>query len=88
MIKTNSENICPGCNRQSDAATPVEGDGDIIPKEGDITICFYCGCISDFNEDLSIKKIAPERLALFELIDPESYQMIIATRASILLRQN
>ena len=56
--------LCPVCESKLDAATATDGD-DVLPKSGDITVCFYCAAVLVFTDDLGIdtidiKSLAPE----------------------------
>jgi len=44
---------CPGCGAILNAATGT--DGEAIPCEGDLSICYKCGSLLEFNEDLSVR---------------------------------
>jgi len=59
------ENICPVCGHKLD--TCVE-DEKAKPENGDITLCFYCGELLIFSEDLKIKSITEEQ---FKLLDDD-----------------
>lgn len=41
---------CPACGARHDRTTSVNCSNG--PKPGDITVCFKCGCICEFNHDL------------------------------------
>lgn len=43
---------CPSCGKKLDAATAVSEAAR--PKDGDLTVCFYCGSILVFGENLSL----------------------------------
>jgi transcription elongation factor Elf1 len=49
-------NFCPYCNKKVDAATDPT-DIKAIPCVGDVTVCFYCTQISQFNEKLILEKV-------------------------------
>lgn len=46
---------CPSCGRANDAATNAN-DAKARPKKGDVSICFYCGEILEFGDDLQLHK--------------------------------
>jgi hypothetical protein len=43
--------------------------GNAIPEAGDISVCYYCGRIMIYNEDLSLRE--PTEVELSELQDNE-----------------
>ena len=55
--RTNPQNICPQCGNHNTGASM---DEDASPVAGDISICFYCGYVSVFNEDLSLRAITTD----------------------------
>jgi hypothetical protein len=53
MITTmTAVNHCPSCSEKLDAATGHDGQG--IPEAGDISVCFYCGTVLQFGENLTV----------------------------------
>jgi hypothetical protein len=50
------ESTCPTCNSKLNAASSISGE-DISPEPFDITVCYYCGEILEFAEDLLVKVI-------------------------------
>jgi len=54
MVTTlTDDHECPGCGATLNAATGT--DGEAIPREGDLSICYKCGSLLEFNEDLSVR---------------------------------
>jgi hypothetical protein len=47
---------CIGCGRRVDASTPID-HASAKPDPGDITVCFYCGHIMAYAEDLSLRNL-------------------------------
>lgn len=43
--------VCPRCKTENDAATCI-GDDTARPKPGDVWICFRCGLIAIFGDDM------------------------------------
>ena len=52
------KDYCPACGVEHTAATSL--NEDVIPEEGDVSLCIECGIILAFNKDLTL------RLARFE----------------------
>ena len=44
---------CLSCGKRNDATTSCFGDN--VPSAGDVTVCFYCGHIMVFNNDLTLR---------------------------------
>ena len=51
------DQTCPGCGRSDiDAAThAAPGEDRVEPEPEDISICWYCGAINQFTEDMGLK---------------------------------
>jgi len=47
---------CPDCGELCDAATHASSDGEVMPVEGDVTICM-CGSILQFGPGLVLEPI-------------------------------
>ena len=56
--------ICPTCGKILDAVSAEDGTGS--PEPGDITVCFYCGEILNFSDDMILEKISQELIDSFE----------------------
>lgn len=52
--------ICT-CGKALDAARPAK-DRNIMPEEGDLTVCAYCCAVWAFKEDLTLEPIDVETL--------------------------
>jgi hypothetical protein len=74
------EQNCPKCNSVLDehVCTNDKTAPDIKPKEGDITICFYCQTplIIRFGK---LKVMTDEEKDLLKKEEPEFYQHLIKT---------
>jgi len=64
-----AETHCKTCLHKISAHSGVSTDDK--PKQGDYSICFYCGTISTFDESGNLVKITEQQLAELEN-DPES----------------
>ena len=51
--------MCPSCGHKINAATGLIEDS--LPKKGDLSLCFYCGEILTFTEDLSQEILSEEK---------------------------
>ncbi len=50
---------CPVCQKICNTATPPD-DSKIIPKPGDLSICFSCGAYLQFAPDMALQELTPE----------------------------
>lgn len=66
---------CPECNYISDATAGLNCEDE--PNVGDISICFKCGAITEFDEDLQLIEMSDEKLSQIKKESPEDYQMLI-----------
>jgi hypothetical protein len=63
--------MCWFCGKgKRDEAIPARGSDDGPPKDGDVSLCYYCYAISIFNEDLTLRKPTEEENARY-LNSPE-----------------
>jgi len=56
MSVRTKKNSCPHCGYGIDAATAAKNK-DIIPAEGDYSVCFHCSGFLIFNKDLTVSKL-------------------------------
>lgn len=59
------DNKCPYCNKKLDAASCFS-DLDAIPSPGDLTVCFGCLGILEFDKDLNLIKCDIHKLSMEE----------------------
>lgn len=52
-------NFCPVCGHPLDGASNAEGE-DILPEEGDFSICIVCATPLCFNADLTLRTMTPD----------------------------
>jgi hypothetical protein len=56
---------CPACGHPIDAAgTPEPGD-DYVPAPGDVSICFGCGFVLIFTQNLKLRAPTPDEYLSF-----------------------
>ncbi len=70
--------ICPKCKRLVDGVTDVLNDK--TPKAGDISICFYCKAINEFNIDLNLVELPMDK---FLMLPNETRKLILDIRDGI-----
>lgn len=67
-----NDDICPNCKSVLNACTGVNSEQN--PSPGDITICFYCGSVLKFSDDMTLVEptiddyVAMPKDGLFEII--------------------
>lgn len=49
---------CLSCGSKNDAATSV--DGDYSPEPDAITVCFHCGHIMSYDDELRLRELTRE----------------------------
>ncbi len=52
---------CPSCGEELEASTYIR-NAKIEPTPGDISICFTCGAVNQFTEDLKLKACDIDKL--------------------------
>lgn len=81
ILPTEGKPTCRNCGSTTDAVSDVFGDDD-KPAPGDVNLCSYCGVLSVFNDDLTIR--APSLDEMEELIsDEESWSQVLKAQAAI-----
>jgi hypothetical protein len=63
------EDFCPSCGSRANAATGV--DHEKKPKPEDFSICFACGAINQFDQQLILRTCSQEVLDKLEPSDRE-----------------
>ncbi len=64
---------CPNCGNKLDAASPTQGAP--APEPGDVSICFYCTALLEFNKEM-----------IPELMSEETHQSLNPATLAELLR--
>jgi hypothetical protein len=54
--------ICAACGAPNDGAASYPKDA--VPKDGDVSLCMYCGHLAMFASDLSLREVTSEELAV------------------------
>lgn len=65
--------LCPQCGYMMDACSSVGGE-EVAPHKDDISVCFNCGELLTFTDDLRLVKANP---LLLMGLDPESEEALI-----------
>ena len=80
----NSDNLCPNCKEKLDAATAVSHESR--PKEGDLSVCFYCGQLLKFSSDGSLLPLEENELKM--LTNQERKELLSAKVKVLTYRGN
>ena len=63
---------CNTCLNFLDAFSEIGGNS--IPKKNDISVCFYCGTISTFDEELNLSRMSEKEIEDLKINNPEAYE--------------
>lgn len=70
---------CPKCGDVHDAATAADLS-DAVPESGDFTVCFNCGSINRFDDELHVQQVDQEAL---DSLDAETREMVLHASRSV-----
>lgn len=73
---------CPKCGKTLNSATSVD-DPNAIPKEGDLSVCFGCGTLLEYEEGWFVHELPAETLEKLKRNEPESYASLMNLREYI-----
>ncbi len=73
---------CRSCGNLIDRETNV-GDGDNVVRAGDLSVCFYCGALSKFDDSLNLIPISPEEFVELNDSHPETFDLLIKVQRQI-----
>ena len=68
-------NNCPECGGLTNEARDIQGNAR--PSNGDISICYHCGAINQFDETLNIIPLPNEVLNDIKQHDSSTFTMIM-----------
>ena len=71
---------CPKCGLLCDAVSDPEGS-DSKPQQGDISICFGCAAILEFDKNLKLKVCSEDKI---NKLDTETLVQLVKIRSYIL----
>jgi len=74
---------CPHCNHEIDTNTNVK-DETLKPKEGDLSVCFYCATVLVFGKDLKQRVATKSELEVLEKEDPEVHNELMKHGAAVM----
>jgi hypothetical protein len=76
---------CRYCGKTLDAHWEQKNEK---PKEGDFSICGYCGTLSKFNAQLILTPLTPEELVKLNDEDPDLFDQVMKYRKAIVRAQH
>ncbi len=62
--------LCPHCGYFADAASPSDQNPGAVPKPGDFTLCFRCGEVLHFDDQMRMAALPFGKLEAARLDDP------------------
>jgi hypothetical protein len=68
--------FCPVCHRSLDAAFAVPKES-VQPKDGDYSVCAYCGAMLRFSGDLSLRIAADSELEDVKKQQPRLFVLLV-----------
>jgi hypothetical protein len=80
---------CLSCGRPLNSTSCVDGS-DAAPSPGDVTVCFYCGLVMIFTDDLSLRDLTRDEMleaidTLKEITsDPETARSLSRARTRLM----
>lgn len=75
--------FCPNCGKQLDGTTFIKR-GDVMPRPGDLSICFYCGTILEFEEGFFVHEFTKDMIDSLKITNPRQYDLLIETKTLLL----
>lgn len=86
--KIDSHITCPTCKNTLDGFAEVADEG-AKPKDGDISICVYCGSINKYTNDVKdLIKMDQDSLLALERESPEDFNTVILISRKVKERLN
>ena len=61
---------CVCCKKHIDMSTGLQSQ---IPKEGDFSVCVYCGQLMVFEADKSLREANDEEMKEFQILSPSEF---------------
>lgn len=80
---TNKHAFCPTCGYHLDAAICMSKD-NALPKAGDLSICFRCGTLLEFEEGYFVHELSDKMIQYLAHNEPETYKQLINLRNEII----
>jgi len=78
--KTNAANVCRICDTALDSAMPIESGTH--PCEGAFSMCFYCGDVTVFRADLTLREATlSERRELARNLKLQGFRVLIVPKS-------
>jgi hypothetical protein len=81
MSHTAKPSLCLNCGKFVDRAEAAIGKDDPKPEPGDITICFGCGHVMAFDEELGLRELTKdEETKVADIPDIAKVRILIRVR--------
>lgn len=72
---------CPTCHYRMDRTSAASGEG--IPRKGDISVCFKCGAVMQFDENLKMISLGEDALLDLKMKYPKEYGELRKVQSAI-----
>lgn len=81
---------CWHCDRMLDAASGFGPTKEMVPHEGAISLCMYCGVVSIFGSDLALLPVTREQLDEMETDEDfmRAYMRFAWARQYVMINQS
>ena len=80
-VQTNKNAICLTCLNSHEVATSL-GDAE-KPQKDDIGVCYYCGTVATYNENLCLAPMSQKALIELRQNEPETYIQVARAVSAI-----
>lgn len=70
----NNQSQCKSCFGTINATLGMKYDKK--PKEGDISVCAYCGVVSTFDAELNLIPMPQNEIERMRIMEPENYKIV------------
>ena len=72
---------CAHCRKPIETHTSLRGASK--PKEGSLSLCFYCGTLSVFTDSGALRSITDEEVKVLKESDPVAWTMVVEAQKLI-----
>ena len=83
------DTTCPVCFSKNDGHSSVSDEEDSVPSDGDISMCIYCGTLSNYRavgDSMKLEQVSDEELE--ELLKMPDIQRALAIGRALSSRIN
>lgn len=88
MVSVIEKNKCPSCGELIDANTNIDGNKEVTPGPGDLSLCIYCATMLEYEDNLTLKVLQREKLNRIRRDTPGIYKLLKNAQQAIILHQD